>query len=59
MIGADVGRPLALQQDFAWLRQHREAGEQIGKIALKIVIGTAITGILAAFWLGFKFMLVK
>jgi hypothetical protein len=47
------------QIDFAHLRRHRVAGEQTEKQIKKAAIGIIFTGAVAAFWIGFKDMLIK
>ena len=48
---------LAMQQDFAFLRQQRLMAELIGRQTRIALIGALIAGLLAALWAGLKWNL--
>lgn len=54
MMGFDIEDPHEMQADMQSIRQWRHSTTQIKNMALKVVIGTFFTGLLALLWLGFK-----
>lgn len=48
-----------LQADFRHLRKWRKSVESAQSITFKVAIGTIASGILGAFWLGFKSLMGK
>lgn len=55
-IGLDVENPRELQEDFAQLRQWREAKAQTKTALIYAFFGVVVPGILAVMWLGLKGM---
>lgn len=56
-VGVNITTPenrIEVQRDFTHLRRHREAQEQIGKTARRVLVTAFIAGALGALWLGFK-----
>lgn len=58
-IGINTSDPFATQRDMAHLRKWRVAVEQASSTSFKIVLGTLITGLIGAAWLGFSQMIGK
>ena len=56
-IGADISRPTELQKDFAHVRRHRQAYEQVGTVTRRTAFTVVIGGMLTALWLGIETML--
>ena len=53
-VGADIDHPIELQKDFAHLRGHRIAREQVGQYVRRVLITVSITSGLAGVWLLLK-----
>ena len=53
-IGVDVANPRQQQEDFAQLRQWREAKEQTKTALMYAFFAVVVPGVLAVMWLGFK-----
>lgn len=52
--GMDEEDRLELKADFQHLRKWRKSVEQAQTLTIKIVVTVIISGIVGAFWLGFK-----
>jgi hypothetical protein len=50
---------IELRADFIHLRKWRKSVEQVQGLTFKIVIGAIISGVVGAFWLGFRTMMGK
>lgn len=48
-----------LQADFRHLRKWRKSVESAQSLTFKVVIGTIVSGVLGAIWLGFKALVGK
>jgi uncharacterized protein (UPF0371 family) len=48
-----------LRADFIHLRKWRKSVEQTQGLAFKVIVGAIISGIVGAFWMGFKAALGK
>lgn len=53
-LGINATDAIETQADFAHLRKQRLASEQIGKLAVKTVIGMLLTGACSALLIGLK-----
>jgi hypothetical protein len=51
--------PKEIRADFLHLRKWRKSVEQAQSLTFKAVVGTIVSGLLAAVWLGFKSYLGK
>lgn len=58
-LGADVANPQEMQRDFAALREWREGVTAVRKKAILTIVGTVLTGLGVALWLGIKHWLGK
>lgn len=58
-LGVDVDDPLEMQRDFQHIRDLRIATNIIKKRALHVLVGVVVAGIIAAFWIGFKDILLR
>jgi hypothetical protein len=56
--GVDVESPLEMQHDFAQLREWRKAKEVIVRRGVLTILGVAILGVMTAFIVGFKDLLL-
>ena len=52
--GVDVERPLEMQKDHAWTRQHRVSEERMGPFIKRTAIGVVATGVVTT-----TFMVIK
>ena len=50
ILGLDVGSPIAVQEDMAWLRKARQGSEEVRKWTLKAFIGSLVTGLCFLIW---------
>jgi len=57
-MGMDVTDPIEMQRDFQHLREWRVAAAAVRKKGLLTLVGIIVAGSAAAFWLGFKAMMV-
>ncbi len=53
-MGIDNGRPLSMQEDFAYLRKLRKASENIANKSLMTIVGIVVAGLAAAAWVGIR-----
>ncbi|MEH6345002.1 MAG: hypothetical protein V7785_07955 [Bermanella sp.] len=58
-LGVDVGNPLEVQKDLAFVRRQRQASEQVTKLARRTIISLVIVGSLGVFWAGLKDAIFK
>lgn len=57
MMGVDVSKPEAvqkMQQDFAYLRDWREASGTIKALTITTIVGIVVTGIVGAIWVAMR-----
>lgn len=54
MLGVKVDDPLEVQKDFQHLREWRYTMQSIRSKGMLTLVGIALTGLLAAAWLGIK-----
>lgn len=50
---------IELRADFIHLRKWRKSVEQVQSLTFKVVIGAIVSGVVGAFWLGFRAMMGK
>lgn len=48
-----------IRADFLYIRRWRKASEQAGRAGVVAIVGVVMSGVLGAFWLGFKALLGK
>ena len=53
-LGIDTEKPIEMQKDLAFLRDHRLATEKLGMTAKIIALGIVISGAASLLWIGFK-----
>lgn len=53
-LGVDNASPLDMQRDMQWLRDTRVGSEKIKQKGVLTLIGAAVLGGLAMFWIGIK-----
>lgn len=59
MLGVKVDDPLEVQKDFQHLREWRYTMQSIRSKGMLTLVGIALTGLLAAAWLGIKDLLAR
>src|SRR5687768_5902270 len=50
---------IELRADFIHLRKWRKSVEQVLSLTFKVVVGAIVSGVVGAFWLGFRAMMGK
>lgn len=59
MLGVKVDDPIEVQKDFQHLREWRTTTDSIKSKGMLTIVGIAVSGLVAAFWLGFKELIGK
>lgn len=57
--GIDEGDRKELRADFIHLRKWRKSVDAATSLTFKVVVGTLVSGVLGALWLGFKALMGK
>lgn len=57
--GIEEDDRIEMRADFIHLRKWRRASEQASGITFKVIVTVVVTGLLGAFWLGFKTIIGK
>lgn len=58
-LGMDHTNPLEIQQDFARLREWRQASEQLKSKTMLVILSVFVAGLLSVIWVGFRIMVGK
>ena len=58
-MGISSHDPIEVQKDMQHLREWRKATESIKSKGVLVIVSVVISGIIAAFWVGFKVLLNK
>lgn len=53
-LGIDVSNPIETQQDFAWVRNSREATNSVKKRTIMVVVGVVVTFVAGCIVAGLK-----
>ena len=59
LLGVKVDDPIEVQKDFQHLREWRTTTDSVKSKGMLTIVGIAVSGLVAAFWLGFKELIGK